>query len=268
MKNERHDEPLRVISLGAGVQSSALLLMADAGEFDENPDCAIFADTGWEPRAVYEHLERLEQIVSTPIYRVSAGNIREDALASRHFASMPLYVRNLNGTKGQLRRQCTNEYKVQPIYRKLRELLGSGRPKSRSVELWLGISLDEAMRMKDARVKYVYNRWPLIERSMTRLDCLNWLERNGFSTPAKSACIGCPYHDRATWRRMKLDEPESFADAAAFDREVRQMTRIDGEAFLLRSLVALDDADLRSEEDAGQMALDLFGEECEGMCGV
>lgn len=53
---------LRVISLGAGVQSTTMALMAAAGEIGPMPDCAIFADTGWEPAAVYEHLARLRRI--------------------------------------------------------------------------------------------------------------------------------------------------------------------------------------------------------------
>lgn len=47
---------LRILSLGAGVQSTTLALMAAHGEIGPMPDCAIFADTGWEPKAVYEHL--------------------------------------------------------------------------------------------------------------------------------------------------------------------------------------------------------------------
>ncbi len=47
---------LRVLSLGAGVQSTTLALMAAHGVVGPMPDCAIFADTGWEPKAVYDHL--------------------------------------------------------------------------------------------------------------------------------------------------------------------------------------------------------------------
>ena len=48
---------LRILSLGAGVQSSTMALMADAGEFGIKPDAAVFADTGWEPEPVIKHLE-------------------------------------------------------------------------------------------------------------------------------------------------------------------------------------------------------------------
>src|SRR4051794_22841087 len=70
--------PLRVLSLGAGVQSSTLLLMAVQGELDL--DAAIFADTQWEPAWVYDHLTSLEleaRRAGIPLHRVTAGSLRE-----------------------------------------------------------------------------------------------------------------------------------------------------------------------------------------------
>lgn len=88
---------LRVLSLGAGVQSTVMAIMADEGAFGDKPDCAIFADTGWEPKGVYEHLDWLEGVLSYPVYRVSEGNIREDHIAGTkdvgaRFAGMPLFT--------------------------------------------------------------------------------------------------------------------------------------------------------------------------------
>jgi 3'-phosphoadenosine 5'-phosphosulfate sulfotransferase (PAPS reductase)/FAD synthetase len=101
----------RVISLGAGVQSTALLCLSANGLLPK-ADYAIFADTGWEPAAVYTHLDRIEREVAEPagipILRVSAGNIRDDALDPNHrFASMPLHILNEDGKAGMTRRQCT-----------------------------------------------------------------------------------------------------------------------------------------------------------------
>lgn len=75
-------------------------------------DYAIFADPGWEPQAVYDHLDRLEKEIAEPagipILRVSSGNIRNDALNPDHrFASMPLHVLNQDGRPGMTRRQCS-----------------------------------------------------------------------------------------------------------------------------------------------------------------
>lgn len=264
---------LRVLSLGGGVQSTALLLMADKGEFDHKPDLAIFSDTGWEPGYVYEHLDWLKSQVSIPIERVSKGNIRADALDKQksRFAAMPLHVRNPDGSRGMLRRQCTREYKIEPITKAVRKHLGMKRgqrvPKGVHVEMWMGITVDEMIRAKDNRVPWIKNTFPLIDRDMTRWDCQLWLQRNGYPTTLKSACIGCPFHDNAYWRWLRDERPEEWRDAVEFDKAIRKgLSGVLNDAYLHRSLVPLDEADLGDVE--GQMELDLWGNECEGMCGM
>lgn len=260
-------KPLRVLSLGAGVQSTTMALMASFGKI-EPPDCAIFADTGWEPKEVYEHLERLMIALPYPVYIVQHGNIREDILLGkqgRRFASIPFFMRNPDGSEGLGRRQCTGEYKLKPLYKKCKELLGVDRPKPGAVEMLIGISTDEAHRMKPSRLKYVVNKYPLIDLRMNRNDCKRWMRDNGWTAP-KSSCIGCPFHSNAMWRDMKLNKPEEWADAVEIDKEIRQMGSIKGAQYMHRSLVPLDEVDLSSAEDRGQT--DMFGNECEGMCGV
>jgi len=99
----------RFLSLGAGVQSSCLLVLAARGRIPTF-DAAIFADTGWEPAAVYAHLARLTRIADAagiPIVRIGKGHIRHDALDKSHrFASMPLYTLGPGGERGMARRQC------------------------------------------------------------------------------------------------------------------------------------------------------------------
>lgn len=248
---------MKILSLGAGVQSTTLLLMAHKGEI-ERPDLAIFADTQWEPAAVYRHLAWLERISSIPIQRVTAGNIREESLSKAgRFASMPLHLMNGDGKKGQLRRQCTNEYKLRPIKKALRNL--------RPYEMWLGISLDESHRMRDSDVRYITNRYPLVERRMTRWDCQRWLTEHGYPIPEKSACIGCPFHGNRNWRALK-ERPEEWADAVAFDQAIRELPRIKGRVFLHASLRPLAEVDLTTPQERGQQAM--FGEECSGLCAT
>ena len=201
---------LNIISLGAGVQSTTMALMAAHGEITPMPDCAIFADTGWEPKAVYDHLEQLVPLLSFPVHVVSAGNIRDDLTTQNkgRYAAVPFYLRDGDGNDGMGRRQCTHEYKLKPLMHKQRELLGVGRRdriKKGSVTVWVGISTDEAMRMKPTGRSWQVNRWPLIEKRVSRGDCLEWLKRNGYSHPPKSSCIGCPFHSNGHWREMKLN---------------------------------------------------------------
>lgn len=256
---------MRVLSLGAGVQSSTLLLMAVQGEL--TIDAAIFADTGWEPPAVYDWLTVLEveaKRVGLCIQRVNDGDLRSESLSRKgRLATMPLHVVNPNGTHGMLRRQCTRDYKVRPIQRACRAL---GISKRNPGELLLGISLDEAHRMRESQVAYLRNVYPLIDLRMTRHDCTNWLARHGYSTPPKSACIGCPFRDDRGWRKMHDEQPNDWADAVDFDARVRQLKGVRGLVFLHRSGKPLDQVDLSTPQDHGQ--LDLFGEECFGVCGV
>ena len=183
---------LTVISLGGGVQSSVMALMANEGAFDRIPDCAIFADTRWEPPSIYEHLAWLRDRLSFPLYVVDNGrSLREDVKAltnhsdSRNYVDIPVYLKGRDGEgDGIGRRQCTDNYKIRPIRRRIREMLGL-RPRQRvpagtTVELWLGISTDEAIRMKTSRDRWMTNRYPLIEAGMSRSDCLSWWqERTG-----------------------------------------------------------------------------------------
>lgn len=253
---------LRIISLGAGVQSTTMALMAARGELPM-PDCAIFADTGWEPRAVYVHLDRLEEALPYPVHRVSAGNLREHAInqSSRRRPEIPWFVRNPDGSSGLAKRQCTTHYKVQPIRRLIVDL-HNGKHAKGGTELWIGISTNEAMRVKPSRVQYIVHRWPLIEKRMNRRDCRAWLDRHGWEAP-RSACIGCPFHSDEEWQALTSDE---LADAISVDEAIRRQPRFYGEQYAHRSLKPLREVDLRSPAQYGQA--DLFNNECEGMCGV
>ena len=257
---------ITVISLGAGVQSTTLALMAAKGEIDPMPDCAIFADTGWEPKAVYEHLDRLEKALPFPVHRVSAGNIRADIISRSNtsngrFAAVPWFMLMPNGREVMGRRQCTKEYKLRPIQRKVVELSG-GKRKKGATEMWVGISTDEAFRMRPSRVQYITNRWPLIDLRISRADCYAWLERSGWSAP-KSSCIGCPFHSDAQWRALS---PAELTNAIEVDKAIRNQPGFKGQQFMHRSLKPLSEVDLRSDAEIGQA--DLFNNECEGFCGT
>lgn len=266
---------LRVLSLGAGVQSTTLALMAARGELGEMPDCAIFADTGAEPAGVYRHLEWLVGVLPFPVHMVSAGDLRAELLAASQgvngaYGRPPFFVLNADASIGMTRRQCTQDYKLEPIRKKVRELIGlvprQRGPKTEVVEQWIGISTDEIIRLKSSRCTYIMNRHPLIEARMSRRDCLRWLAERQYPTPPKSACTFCPYHSNAMWRDMRDNDPESWADACLVDDALRSgRFPFKGDAHLHRTCKPLRDADLGAPD-----AVSVFGfeNECEGMCGV
>jgi 3'-phosphoadenosine 5'-phosphosulfate sulfotransferase (PAPS reductase)/FAD synthetase len=219
---------LRLLSLGAGVQSTAVLLLACDRAIPPF-DIAYFADTGWESKAVYANLARLTEHAAKagiPVRSVSAGNLRRDALDPAHrFVSIPLHTRNPDGSKGLARRQCTNEYKIVPLKRAARHALGYPHParvpKGVYAEQAIGISVDEIHRAKDADVAYLRNVFPLLDLGWTRADCERFLTERGWTGIVKSACLGCPFHSNTDWKWVRDNDPDGWADAVEFDRQIR-----------------------------------------------
>ncbi|WP_431894649.1 hypothetical protein [Nonomuraea sp. bgisy101] len=277
---------LRVLSLGAGVQSTTLLLLAAEGRLP-TIDAAIFADTGWEPKTVYDHLDRIENEIARPagipILRVKAtsnaqritGDLRNDSLTEGAFVRIPVFVKDRSGTSAAMvRRQCTEEYKVNPIKAEVRRLLGYPHPRpvpsDTFAEQWIGISRDEFHRAKDARVRYLRNAFPLLDLpgaadgriGWTRNDCLRYLRGSGWESTPKSACIGCPFHGNRQWRELRDNHPDEWADAVAFDRELRTvpLRGIKEQPYLHRSLLPLDEApiDKVTRTEWKDRQLDLF----------
>jgi hypothetical protein len=238
---------------------------------------AIFADTGWEPAAVYAQVDRLEQEFSAagiPLYRVSKGNLRADSLDPAHrFVSVPYFTQSPDGSTGMARRQCTSEYKLGPINRKVRELLGAKPPTFRTVAKgnvavqWIGFSTDEVHRVNNRREnRYTIKRYPLLELGMSRKDCERWLKLQGWGHTVKSSCIGCPFHGNAAWRDMRDHRPDEWADAVAFDHAIRKgcasAAPLNGQAFLHSSRRPLDQApiDRISRREWADRQLDIFDE--------
>ena len=274
------------INLGAGVQSSTMALMAARGEILPLPDGAIFADTMSEPSAVYSWLDWLETQLPFPVYRESRGDLRKDALTISHRKDgkgsyvrtlLPTYIRLFNGKSGIMQRICTADYKVFVILKFIKAFLISHNQNPRTnyplVTQWFGISWDEMLRMRDSHQKYTQHRYPLIEKRMSRFDCLEWIKKNNYPEPPRSACYFCPFRSNDNWRTLKEKHPADFAKAVSFDYELRRLqasvanpsTR--GIHYLHRSAIPLDMVDFRSQQEKGQM--DLFGElECTGTCGV
>lgn len=159
---------LHVLNLGAGVQSTALYLMSLRGDEPEHVpvfDCAIFADTQEEPRAVYEHLAWLKSLGGPPIIERSAGSLGNDLLAGKNttgqnltrFASIPTFCIGEHDDKpGRNKRQCTKDYKTEVVEATIRrDVVGLKArqrfPKGVVIHQYLGLSYDEPGRV--ARVK-------------------------------------------------------------------------------------------------------------------
>jgi len=257
-----------ILSLGAGVQSSTMALMAAKGELGYEVDCAIFADTQAEPKEVYDWLEWLKTELPYPVHIVSKGDLFEDGIkvhtskGGRKYtqASVPAFT-IYQGKKGISVRQCTSGYKIEPIQKKVKELYGKTE-----VRMLIGISTDEAARMKPSKKINIKNTYPLIEKGMNRQDCIKWFENNNYPKPPRSACVFCPYHSNREWQRLKTESPSEFARAVEYEKKLKEATEkteYKAELFLHYSCKPLETVQFIDEKQ-----VDLFNNECEGMCGV
>ena len=292
--NPNIDSELNILSLGAGVQSSTLLLMSLNGDMPPL-DYVIFADTGWEPKAVYDHLKKLKiqcRKADLPLFVVqnkNEANIAKDPFndedPNSSITDMPLYIRKKDGVKGgMIQRRCTGTYKVRPISKMLTAL--RKQTKAKRVRQWIGISYDELHRMKNNPSPNVVNYYPLVENEIDRNACHVWLKSHGWTAP-KSSCVGCPYHSDDTWSWLRENCPDDFHEAVKFDKKIRIQNNTDsiinGDLYLHRARIPLEDVvfKIKKRKDANnfgqQTGVDSnsgdnfqygFANECEGLCGV
>ncbi len=260
------DFDLRYLSLGAGVQSTALYLMACEGVVGPKPDVAIFADTQSEPKHVYTHLEWLRKNFGhiIPIANVTVGSLRDKAVADE-FTPIPFWVER-EGRASLGRRQCTREFKLEAVKKEVRRRLGLSKGERAAgkyrVECWIGISVDEAMRAKPSWDSWIENRFPLLyDVPMRRGQCLDWMDRHDYPLPGRSACTFCPFQGHREWVAMRDRDPDSFEDACQVDEAIGP------EQFVHRSLRPLREVIDDPDWDETRQ-INLFENECEGMCGV
>lgn len=277
---------MKTLFLGGGLQSSLMVEMVLTGEL-ERPDLVVFNDTKDEPWWVYQQAASLrnrlhEQDIEYTSGHYSCNGIMFDLQSSRSHGSMPVFVKNADGSTGRLRRQCTDYYKVQPgnyairmwllrhgflhlkpgieepMYHSVDDLYWlPSVPRNLAVECWFGYTTDEMVRAQSkSKPKWQLARYPLIEMNMSRVDCEQWYASRGRHIPLKSACIQCPYRNDEAWLWMKREQPATFEDACRYDELLRKSdtikskghayAKIKGDMYLHKSCISLQDIDFES----------------------
>lgn len=281
----------RVLSLGLGVQSTALYYMSSKGELPR-VDYAIFSDPGKEKKKTYAYLEFLQNWAAKnngiPILIRKDKNLYKDLLegtnsTSNRFASIPAFTEK-DGEVGILRRQCTKEYKIDIVIKAIREQYElPARKRMPLTEIWQGITLDEVTRCSlpfNNQLIYVYpfvgyqtskkNKAQKLDETMTkpmdRNNVIHWYKRNNLPVPPRSACIFCPFQTDHEWNLLKEDQTE-FDEAKKVDQSIRNSSKrgIIQPIYLHRSLIPIDEIDFSKVEETTM----LFNEnECSGFCRV
>jgi len=254
------ENPLKILSLGWGVQSWTLAAMAALDEIPK-PDYAVHADTTHEMQGTYSHAEKwtpwLEEH-GIPVVTVQAANANVVVYRSTASVMIPaVTVENQTLEKGVAKRQCTKEWKIAPLRRFARSIIGKTSPDC--VEMWMGISLDEWQRMRDSGTQYIKNVYPLVDQRLSRSYCVAWLEEHGLDIPPKSACTFCPYHNKDYWKKMKQAGGADWDEAVAVDEVIRDKGKGSGKDFQLfihSSGLPLEEA-VRIPEDYGAHQIEM-----------
>lgn len=284
---------IRILNLGAGVESTSLYLMAmrqDEPEHVPPFDYAIFADTQEEPQAVYHHLEWLKSLGGPPILTATAGKLGDNLisgldLTGNRFVSIPVFLKVEGQDKeGRSTRQCTRDFKIDVIERSIRRqilnlLPYKHIPKDVEIVQHIGFSRDEPARIIKAQARFQGKRgfavrFPLWNMQWGKADCRSYLKEVAPGRKiVKSACVFCPYHSNAEWRYIRDEDPEGWARALEIDRALRvhgsRCNRdLESTAYLHRSCVPLEEAKIDDPETKKDQYLFGFAQECEGHCGL
>ncbi|MBK1439798.1 hypothetical protein JHJ32_07375 [Parapedobacter sp. ISTM3] len=276
----------QIISLGLGVQSTAMYLMSSLRELPE-AEVAIFSDTGKESTATYDYLDYLKrwqkQNGGIKIAVVNEKNLYRDLLNKSNtgrFASIPAFTAGTDGKAGMLRRQCTGEYKIRPVDDYIRDYVyglpkGARRPQT---SVWIGITTDEAERMSIPRERWKVNNYPFLGMTVdshgnvgrvpwavpqNRSNVMSWYRRKGIPIPPKSSCVFCPYQSDHTWAMRKRHAPEDFQAAVRVDQAIRNSTSqgVNNPVYLHRSCKPLAEVEF-------DLTQNIEWGECSGTCHV
>jgi len=269
-----------IVSYGGGTQSTAMILMALNGKFDlPRPDFAVFADTGDEPEFVNEYVKYFIDLVKHhydfDIYTTKHKNGLSNHLLSppqksrdgRFYTSSvpPFFTLDENGKKGMLMRQCTSDFKTNP----LSKLINSKLKRAEPYRLWIGMSFDERSRMKVSNLKRRTNYYPLVDNFVNRIDSINYVKLLGVKPAQRSSCVFCPFHSDRYWVWLKKYHSSEFQRAVDFEIKIQAQANWDYSKtkYFLHS----DCKPLSEVVFANKNQLNIFPElidECDGLCGI
>lgn len=241
----------QVWSSGGGVQSTAIAAMIVTGRLPK-PDFAVMADTGREYTPVMKYLREvtipaLERVgVTLHIAPHSLATVDLWSGAQGDTTVLPAFTTKA-GQIGKLPKYCSQEWKTRVVQRFCRE------HGINDAEQWIGFTTDEMDRMRvyrdDQPWQHVY---PLIDKRMSRGDCLALIDRLGWPSPPRSACWMCPFRSDEEWKLLKTESPEDLEKAIALEKELQQR---DPDLWLHKSCKPIGEVKFQDHPD-------LFGKQC------
>lgn len=196
-----------ILSYGAGVNSTAMLIYLL--ENNHPLDLVIFADTWEESKATYD---------SYDFYKNHFSDAIEFVTVRSHHGKLYDYYYNKKTTPSRMRRDCTDKFKISPMRAYVRARYG----RKEHFVFYLGIDYGELHRMKQADVKYIIQKYPLVDAKLDRDGCIKYIQDRNLPIPPKSGCWMCPFTKKQGWIDMKNNQPEMLKKAIALELNNRR----------------------------------------------
>jgi len=196
---------MKVLSLGAGVNSTALLVLKAQGKVDF--DLAIFADTGGEQPETYQYIET----VIKPFCQKHSIDLRFTQKEGKSLYDSYMDKKIIPTT---IWRSCSDHFKIRAI----RNYLRHNFPNENIVTL-IGYCKGEEDRSKRNDCGSIS---PLIEMGIDREGCMKIIEDVGLPIPIKSGCYFCPYQAAKSWLSLLKNHPDYFSKAETFEKNGRR----------------------------------------------
>lgn len=238
------EQPLYVLSYGGGVNTVALLLALDAGDYPL--DEVIFADTGGEVPETYDYLPRVQTFLDEREipFRKLSHRIKDTDLYGTSWRRGVF--------PSAIWRWSTRDFKVKPIHRYYRKL-------DRPIVQYVGIAYDEIERMKDSGLPGVKNEYPLVDLKLTRAGCEELIASHDWPVPPKSGCYFCPFNGLERWRWLREEHPDLYANAVALEENSKHFPRqrLTDQVFRDRAAVTLRELGVMFDEGRAPTAADV-----------
>lgn len=233
---------------GGGVDSTAIAVLIWKGELPP-PQYAWIVDVGYEPKTTWDYVANVLQPKlaerSVILHILKTTDYTQNDLVRGGYPTIPAYRKRDDDSIQKLSTHCSSGWKERVAQRWLRE------QGVEAVEQWVGIAAEETRRVRESDKAWVRLRYPLIERGLTRSDCVYMIGQAGWPMPERTSCYLCPHRSQGDWRRLAHRNREDFDRAVAAEKEIQ---KTNPDIFLHRSGkpldVAVNGCDRAGERDA------------------
>ena len=82
----------------------------------------------------------------------------------------------------------------------------------------LGIDYSEFHRMRESDVKYIKNKYPLVEQKLSRDQLIELIKSKGYEVPIKSGCFFCMFQKPKAWLNLKQTHSQLWDKAKALEK--------------------------------------------------